>query len=86
MIFCTIYPFVFSIDIGNSVANASLTLSFNPCEWRACSHVFLRDDGIAEDVESFSIILEGTPGLDERIKLDPFISELIVFDDDGKLK
>ena len=36
-------------------------------------------------MESYSLTLNRTPELDKRITLDPFIGELLIFDDDGMI-
>lgn len=65
------------------LASTSLSLSFAPCDMRACVSLPLKDNDIAERVRSFAIFLDRRFELDKRITLDSFIGELIIFDDDG---
>ena len=67
------------------IASSSLTLSFAPCEMKACYNLTLEDNKIAEKLKLYPIFLERTVDLHESIRVDPFIGELIIFDDDGTL-
>ena len=55
------------IDYGE----LSTILSFPTCGTRQCANVSIVDDDVLENVESFHVTLERTPGLDVRITLDP---------------
>ena len=59
------------------------TLTFAPCQMRSCVNVSIVDDDVLELTESFSITLERTLGLDDRIDLDPFDGEVEITDNDG---
>ena len=74
---------LFFVVCEDCLDNVSLTLSFAPREKRACANLILKDNEIAEMVKSFPIFLERTHDLDANVKVDPFIGELIIFDDDG---
>ena len=49
----------------------NLYLQVAACETRQCMNVTIVDDFVDEPIESFSVTLERTPGLDVRITLDP---------------
>ena len=49
----------------------STFLRFPACEAKQCVDVTTVDDNVLENVESFDVTLERTPGLDMRITLDP---------------
>ena len=59
-------------------------LLFTACEIRACFNVGIVDDNIAELTERFSVKLNRTDGLDERITLDPIVAEVEIVDNDGE--
>ena len=61
----------------------STILSFPTCGTRQCVNVSIVDDDVLENVESFDITLERTPGLDVRIALDP-VDGIISIIDDGE--
>ena len=42
------------------------------------------DDNVAELTERFSVKLNRTDGLDERITLDPVVAEIEIIDNDGE--
>ena len=43
------------------------------------------NDGVLENVESFLVNLERTPGLESRITLNPIIAEVQIIDNNGRL-
>ena len=55
-------------------------LMFAACERRQCVDIFIEDDGIPEQVESFFVALESTPNLDGRITLEPVDGEIEILD------
>ncbi|CAI8015468.1 hypothetical protein GBAR_LOCUS9583, partial [Geodia barretti] len=61
----------------------STTLMFDTCETRKCTNIAIANDDIPEGTESFNVTLEGTPGLDDRITLDPVDGEIQISDRDG---
>ena len=61
----------------------STILSFPTCGTRQCVNVTIVDDDVLENVESFDVTLERTPGLDMRITLDPVDGVIEIRDDDG---
>ena len=61
----------------------STIFSFPTCETKQCVNVTIVDDDVLENVKSFSVTLERTPGLDMRITLDPVDREIEITDDDG---
>ena len=63
--------------------NISEILEFDSCDTRQCTEITIVNDMIVELTESFFVTLEGTPGLDSRITLDPFDGEIEIIDDDG---
>ena len=60
------------------------SLPFSACQKRSCVDITIHDDLTVEDVESFSVTLERTPGLDMRITLDQVEAEIEITDDDGE--
>ena len=61
----------------------STILRFPTCGTRQCVNVSIVDDDVLENVESFYVTLERTPGLDVRITLDP-VDGIISITDDGQ--
>ena len=61
----------------------STFLSFPTCGTRQCVNVTVVNDDVLENVESFDVTLERTPGLDMRITLDPVDGVIEIRDDDG---
>ena len=52
-----------------------------------CFDVFIVDDDMYEDVESFNISLElGTFIAQSRITIDPSLTEIFILDNDGKIQ
>ena len=62
----------------------SQVVNFAACETRQCVNVTIVDDFVDEPIESFSVTLERTPGLDMRIRLDPVDGVVEIDDNDGK--
>ena len=56
---------------------------FAQCERRVCANLTVENDGTLEEMESFEVTLERTPGLDHRIILAPVTAEINIIDDDG---
>ena len=61
----------------------STILTFDTCETRVCAMISIMNDAIPEGTESFTVTLEGTPELDDRITLDPVDGEIQISDGDG---
>ena len=61
----------------------STILNFPACGTKRCVDVTIVDDNVLENVESFTVTLERTPGLDMRITLDPVDGVVEITDDDG---
>ena len=61
----------------------SMVLSFDTCETRSCINVYIIDDTISEEDETFKISLTRTPTLDSRINLDPVSGEVIITETNG---
>ena len=75
-------PLVFDMDYGRLV---EVILEFEACELRRCLNVFINNDLIPEDMESFLVILGETPGLSGRITLEPTEAEIAIIDANSKL-
>ena len=60
-------------------------LMFSSCQTRACTNLTIVDDIVAELTERFSVKLNRTDGLDQRITLDPVVAEVEIMDKDGEL-
>ena len=59
-------------------------LMFRACETRVCTNVAIVDDIVAELTERFSVKLNRTDDLDQRITLDPVVAEVEIMDKDGE--
>ena len=59
-------------------------LVFAACEMRSCVDVFIMDDIILENDESFGITLMRTKGLDSRITLAPVNGVVKITDNHGR--
>ena len=60
----------------------STIVTFGECDTRQCVDITIVNDGVLENVESFFVNLESTPGLDSRITLNPVRAEAII-DNEG---
>ena len=58
----------------------SEVLMFAACERRQCADIIIEDDGIPEQVESFFVTLQRSPGQDVRISLEPVDGEIEILD------
>ena len=72
-----------SADIVEDFTSSSLSLSFAPCEARACSLLPIINDDVIERNKSFQFMMERTPQLQERIKLKNSTGTFILLDDNG---
>ena len=64
----------------------STFLMFDSCEMQSCTNITIVDDTVLELPESFSVTLERTTGLDDRITLDPIDGVVEINDNDGMLE
>ena len=62
----------------------SRILTFPACETKQCVNITIVDDSVEEPVEEFDVTLEGTIGLDSRIRLNPVDARVLIHDDEGK--
>ena len=62
----------------------STILMFDACDTRRCVNVTIVNDANFEPHEIFVITLERTPGLNDRITLDPVDGEITIIDEGGK--
>ena len=62
----------------------SMLLVFAACETRKCAIVTIVDDLEEELNENFLYTLEGAPGLNFDIRLNPVEGEVMILDNDGK--
>lgn len=63
----------------------SRILNFGACVMRSCVSVAIESDTVDEPVEVFDITLERTPGLSERIRLQPVDTIVIIFQGEAAL-
>ena len=65
---------------------ASTILRFAACETQSCVDIAIEDnpDTFDNPNEAFSVTLERTPGLNDRITLDPTNGLMIIIDTEGK--
>ena len=61
----------------------STILMFDECQTEQCTQITIVNDTIPENIESFFVTLGRTPGLSDKIKLDPVNGEIQIIDDDG---
>ena len=61
----------------------STTVMFGACQIRECVDITIVDDVVLENVESFLVNLESTPGLDSRITLNRTRAEVQIIDNEG---
>ena len=59
-------------------------LRFSACDRKNCVKVFIVNDIILENDESFDLTLERTTGLDSRITLNPVNGVVEITDNDGR--
>ena len=63
---------------SDDLITSSLILSFVQCDIQSYVALQIIDDDIIERNESFYFMLERTVDLDERIKLDSTVGELLI--------
>ena len=63
----------------------STIMTFAACVTRRCVDVTVMNDTQDEPAEMFGITLERTPGLNDRITLDPVTGDITIVDDDGMI-
>ena len=63
----------------------STILMFDACNTRHCVDVTSVNDTVDEPDEMFGITLERTPGLNDKITLDPVDGDITIVDDDGMI-
>ena len=63
----------------------SSIVMFDACDIRCRVDITIVSDTDNEPDEMFAITLERTPGLNDRITLDPVDGMVIITDDDGKI-
>lgn len=68
---------------GDDYSVLNGTLPFSACQNRSCLTITIHDDLVLENVESFTVTLETTPGLDIRITLGQVVAEIEITDDDS---
>ena len=78
------YNTTFSTVAPIDYLGLSTILMFVTCGTQQCVNVVIVDDDVLENVESFDVTLERTPGLDSRITLDPVDTVVEITDDDGE--
>ena len=61
----------------------STLLNFDACATSQCTEIMIVDDEIPENTESFNVRLGRTPGLDDRITLNPVDGVIQIDDVDG---
>ena len=61
-----------------------MILQFDICDVRQCTFASIVNDLVDEPEELFIYTLERTPGLDDRIDLDPTVGKIVITDDDSK--
>ena len=61
-----------------------IILQFDTCDVRQCILVSIVNDLVDEPEEFFIYTLERTPGLDDRIDLDPTIGTVVISDNGSK--
>ena len=62
-----------------------MLLMFEKCDTKSCLNVEIEDNNSPEFVETFMGILKRTENLDNRIILQPNITNIEILDNDGKL-
>ena len=60
-----------------------MVVSFAHCDTQSCAALPIINDDIIEGNKSFHYMLERTADLDERIKLDSTVGELVILNDDN---
>lgn len=56
---------------------------FDTCDARHCVNIPIMDDLVLEMVETFTVILTATPGLDTRITLGQTHADIEIIDNDS---
>ena len=52
----------------------------------SCMDINITDDSVVERTEIFRVILEGPPGLDDSVSLNPTQGVVVIINDDGGFK
>ena len=74
--------FIFTSILPITVAASPASTEDPPTERRQCVNVFIINDMISEETESFTLELSFT---DTEVDLDPQITEIFIVDDDGTI-
>ena len=61
----------------------SAVFTFGECKRQICVNISIVNDPIVEKDETFSVALDSTPNLDNRIKLDSESVMVEIIDNDG---
>jgi hypothetical protein len=85
------FPFSVGLSTRDGLATSSMDygalmstiLLFDTCQTKQCALIGIEDDENIEDVENFFVTLERTPGLNDRITLDPIDGEIQISDNEA---
>lgn len=61
-------------------------LTFNECQSQSCTSLSIINDDKVEDIKFFTVHLQRTVGLDERISLSEANTTITIINDDGRSK
>ena len=79
-------PHSISADSPEDYIAVDTVLTFGANDAESCVGVIIRNDSIQEHTEMFSVILERTPDLDDRVTLNNTEGIMSIIDDDGGSK
>ena len=78
------YPLSPPTESPEDYESVNTLLTFNANEAERCVRVDIVDSARLEQTESFGVTLERTPGLDERVHLNPTAGIIIIVNDDSE--
>ena len=78
------YPLSPPTESPEDYESVNTLLTFNANQVERCVRVDIVDNARLEQTESFGVTLERTPGLDERVQLNPTAGIFRIVNDDGE--
>ena len=78
------FVFIFAVEIDDYIPQ-NRQLSFSANQNKLCHHVLFNDDETVEQRESFSLTLERTPHLHERVTVCEEPAEVVIPNNDGEI-
>ena len=73
-------------DSADDFESVDIILPFGANTPKLCVPISIKNDDVVEQIESFYVTLERTPGLDDSVLLGPTQQVVTIVNDDGEAK